>query len=299
LDWSVFTIFFARGLCEMVTEPSWAGFSVAPGVEFSNDESFVLFAGPCAIESKENALKIARELQAMAVDLGVPLVFKASYDKANRTSIQGYRGLGFQKGLDVLRAVKDTLGLPIVTDVHETHQVEKVAQVADVIQIPAFLCRQTDLLLEAGNSGRPVNVKKGQFMAPHDMRHAVEKIQSTGNSKITLTERGTSFGYNNLTVDMRSLPIMRQYAPVVFDATHSVQLPGGLGDKSGGQAEYVVYLARAAAAVGVDGFFMETHFDPSISKSDGPNMIPLQVMPRLISQLLAISQLGLGEKLID
>jgi 2-dehydro-3-deoxyphosphooctonate aldolase (KDO 8-P synthase) len=283
----------------MASEQNWTGFSVAPGVEFGAGGSFVLFAGPCAIESNENVLKIARELQAITTDLGVPLVFKASFDKANRTSIHGYRGVGFQKGLDVLKEVKDSLGLPILTDVHETHQVEKVAQVADVVQIPAFLCRQTDLLVEAGNSGRPVNVKKGQFMAPQDMQHVVEKIKSTGNTKVTLTERGTSFGYNNLTVDMRSLPIMRQYAPVVFDATHSVQLPGGLGDKSGGQAEYVVYLARAAAAVGVDGFFMETHFDPRISKSDGPNMVPLKVMPRLISQLLAISKLGVNEKLID
>lgn len=283
----------------MILEQKWAGFSVAPGVEFGQKDSFVLFAGPCAIESKENVLKIARELQTITTDLGVHLVFKASFDKANRTSINSYRGMGLQKGLDILKEVKDSLGLPILTDVHETHQVEQVAQVADVVQIPAFLCRQTDLLLAAGDSGRPVNVKKGQFMAPQDMQHVVEKIQSTGNTKVALTERGTSFGYNNLTVDMRSLPIMRQYAPVIFDATHSVQLPGGMGDKSGGQAEYVVYLARAAAAVGVDGFFMETHFDPSISKSDGPNMVPLNAMPRLISQLMAISKLAFSENIID
>jgi len=283
----------------MISEQKWTGFSVAPGVEFGQKDSFILFAGPCAIESKENVLKIARELQTITTDLGVHFVFKASFDKANRTSINSYRGVGFQKGLDILKEVKDTLGLPILTDIHETHQVEQVAQVADILQIPAFLCRQTDLLLAAGNSGRPVNVKKGQFMAPEDMQHAVAKVQSTGNNKVTLTERGTSFGYNNLTVDMRSLPIMRQYAPVIFDATHSVQLPGGMGDKSGGQAEYVVYLARAAAAVGVDGFFMETHFDPSISKSDGPNMVPLHVMSRLISQLMDISKLAFSENIID
>jgi len=276
----------------MSPEPLRTGFSLAPGVEIGTGASFVLFSGPCAVESREDVLRIARELRAMTTDLGVPLIFKASFDKANRTSVHGYRGVGFHKGLDILKEVKDSLGLPILTDVHETHQVEEVARVADVVQIPAFLCRQTDLLLAAGNSGRPVKVKKGQFMAPQDMRHVVEKVQSTGNNKVILTERGSTFGYNNLTVDMRGLPIMRQYAPVVFDATHSVQLPGGLGDKSGGEAEYVVYLARAAAAVGVDGFFMETHFDPSIAKSDGPNMVPLHAMPRLLSQLLAISKLG-------
>ena len=243
-------------------------------MEIGTGDGLVLFAGPCSIESREIVLRIAQELKEIAAGVGVSLVFKASFDKANRTSIHGYRGPGLSAGLDILREVKDTLGLPIVTDVHETHQVQEVAEVADVVQIPAFLCRQTDLLLAAGETGRVVKVKKGQFMAPQDMRHAVEKIRSTGNDRVILTERGTSFGYNNLTVDMRGLPIMRQYAPVVFDATHSVQLPGGMGDRSGGQSEYVVHLARAAAAVGVDGFFMETHFDPAIAKSDGPNMVP-------------------------
>jgi 2-dehydro-3-deoxyphosphooctonate aldolase (KDO 8-P synthase) len=276
----------------MVTQPTWTGFTLAPNVEIGTNGPFVLFAGPCSIESKENALKIAKELKSITADLGIPFIFKASYDKANRTSINGYRGLGFKEGLDVLNEVKTTLDLPILTDVHEVNQIEEVAKVADVIQIPAFLCRQTDLLIAAGECGRPIKIKKGQFMAPHDMYHAVEKVRSTGNNNVVLTERGASFGYNNLTVDMRSLPIMRQYAPVVFDATHSVQLPGGMGDRSGGQAEYVVYLARAAAAVGVDGFFMETHFDPSLSKSDGPNMVNLSDMPRLLSQLLAIHKLG-------
>lgn len=276
----------------MAAKTDWNGFAVAPGVEIGTGQAFVLFAGPCSIESKENTLRIAQELKSITSDMGVPFVFKASYDKANRTSISGYRGLGFKAGLDVLGEVKATLDLPILTDVHEVNQIEEVAKVADVIQIPAFLCRQTDLLIAAGECGRPVKIKKGQFMAPQDMYHAVEKVRSTGNDNVILTERGASFGYNNLTVDMRSLPIMRQYAPVVFDATHSVQLPGGMGGSSGGQAEFVAYLARAAAAVGVDGFFMETHFDPSLSKSDGPNMVPLSHMPHLLNQLISIHKLG-------
>lgn len=277
----------------------WTEFTLAPEVQIGKTGPFVLFAGPCSIESKVNALKIAQELKSITANLKIPFIFKASYDKANRTSINGYRGLGFEEGLDVLEEVKSTLGLPILTDVHDVSQIEKVAKVADVIQIPAFLCRQTDLLIAAGETGRPVKIKKGQFMAPQDMYHAIEKVRSTGNNDVLLTERGTSFGYNNLTVDMRSLPIMRQYAPVVFDATHSVQLPGGMGDRSGGQAEYVIYLARAAAAVGVDGFFMETHFDPGISKSDGPNMVKLSDMPRLLAQLLAIHNLSYTDEWVD
>lgn len=276
----------------MTAQTAWKGFPLAPGIEIGSGRSFVLFAGPCSIESREISLRIAEELQRITSKLDLPFVFKASFDKANRTSINGYRGLGFQEGLEILNEVKTTFGLPVLTDVHETHQVDEVAAVADVVQIPAFLCRQTDLLLAAGASGRPVKIKKGQFSAPSDMSHAVDKVRSTGNEKVILTERGTSFGYNNLTVDMRGLPIMREFAPVVFDATHSVQLPGGMGNKSGGQAEYVIYLARAAAAVGVDGFFMETHFDPSIAKSDGPNMVPLHHMARLLEQLLSIHRLG-------
>ena len=229
-------------------------------------------AGPCVIESEAHATMMAQLLGGVARELGLPLIFKASYDKANRTSLASYRGPGMEEGLRILGEVKKQTGLPILTDVHETSQIAAVAAVADVIQIPAFLCRQTDLLLEAGRSGRAVNIKKGQFVSPWDMAHAVEKVASTGNDRIILTERGTSFGYHNLVVDMRSFPILRKLGyPVVFDVTHSVQLPGGQGSASGGQPEFIETLARAGTAAGVDGLFMEVHDNPARALSDGAN----------------------------
>ncbi|MDH5380702.1 MAG: 3-deoxy-8-phosphooctulonate synthase, partial [Cyclobacteriaceae bacterium] len=225
-------------------------------------------------------------LKRLSDDLGINYVFKASFDKANRTSAGSFRGHGFDEGLNILRKIKEQVGVPIVTDVHETIQMKAVAEVADVIQIPAFLCRQTDLLIAAGETQRTVNVKKGQFMAPEDMEYAVSKISGTGNNKIALTERGASFGYHNLVVDFRSLPVMRNFAPVIFDVTHSVQQPGGAGGKSGGQREFAPYLARAAAATGVDGFFIETHPNPEVALSDGPNMIPLNEMKGFLQMLL-------------
>jgi 2-dehydro-3-deoxyphosphooctonate aldolase (KDO 8-P synthase) len=261
-------------------------------------EKLLLIAGPCAIESLEVCLQTAEVLKALTERLEIGYVFKSSFDKANRTSQKSFRSIGFDESLEILAKVRRELGVPILTDVHESNQVQAVAQVADVLQIPAFLCRQTDLLLAAGNSGRAVNVKKGQFMAPEDMRFAVEKVQGTSNKNVFLTERGTTFGYHNLEVDMRSLPIMRRFAPVVFDVTHSVQMPGGLGGSSGGQREFAPYLARAAAAAGVDGFFIETHPEPAKALSDGPNMIPLDEMEALLPGLLVIWRLlpGSGKR---
>lgn len=241
-------------------------------------DRMVLFAGPCAAESYDICMETGTEVKKICAELKIDYVFKASYDKANRTSSGSYRGPSMQGGLEILSRVKKDLGVPIVTDVHESHQCEEVAQVADVLQIPAFLCRQTDLLIAAAKTGKSVKVKKGQFMAPEDMKYAVDKVKDAGNANVFLTERGTSFGYHNLVVDMRSLPVMRQYTPVVFDVTHSIQQPGGLGGKSGGQREFAPYLTRAAASVGVDGFFIETHPNPSKALSDGPNMVPLNEM---------------------
>ena len=240
--------------------------------------NLVLFAGPCAVEDFEICYQVADSLQASCEKLDIKYVFKASFDKANRTSAGSFRSIGVEESLDIFRSIKEKLKIPIVTDVHESYQVPLVAEVVDVLQIPAFLCRQTDLLLAAGHSGKAVNIKRGQFMAPEDMQYAVEKIHSTGNPNACLTERGVSFGYHNLVVDMRALPIMRRYAPVIFDVTHSVQQPGGAGGSSGGQREFAPYLARAAAAAGVDGFFIETHPNPKEARSDGPNMIPLAEM---------------------
>lgn len=251
-------------------------------------QQLVLIAGPCAIESSQICLQTATTLKELTGRLGIGYVFKASFDKANRTSEHSFRSIGFDEALAILAQVRHEVHVPILTDVHESTQVAAVAEVADILQIPAFLCRQTDLLLAAGRSGRAVNIKKGQFMAPEDMEYAVEKVQSVPNENVFLTERGTTFGYHNLVVDMRSLPIMRQFAPVVFDVTHSVQMPGGLGGSSGGQREFAPYLARAAAATGVDGFFIETHPDPSNALSDGPNMIPLDKMDRFLDMLLTI-----------
>lgn len=252
-----------------------------------------LIAGPCVIESESHALETAQRVASIAAEEGVPLIFKASYDKANRSSISSYRGPGLKEGLRILAEIKKRTGLPILTDVHEVEQVGPAAEVCDVLQVPAFLSRQTDLLLAVGRSGRAVNIKKGQFLSPWDVAHAVEKVASTGNEKIILTERGASFGYQNLVVDMRSFPIMRKLGfPVVFDVTHSVQLPGGAGKSSGGQPEFIEPLARAAAAVGVDGLFVEVHEDPAKALSDGTNALPLTELRPLLNKIDRIAALA-------
>lgn len=245
----------------------------------------VLFAGPCAAESYDICMEVGTSVKALCDKLGIDYVFKASFDKANRTSSGSYRGPSMDMGLEILDMVKQNLKVPIVTDVHESYQCAEVAQVVDVLQIPAFLCRQTDLLKAAARTGKAVKVKKGQFMAPADMKYAVDKVRGEGNNNVFLTERGASFGYHTLVVDMRSLPIMRQFTPVIFDVTHSVQQPGGLGGTSGGQREFAPFLARAAAATGVDGFFIETHPNPEKALSDGPNMIPLDQMEEFVTTL--------------
>jgi 2-dehydro-3-deoxyphosphooctonate aldolase (KDO 8-P synthase) len=262
-------------------------FELAPTVLLGGEKP-VLIAGPCVIESEKLILETASRLKQIAETLHLPFIFKSSFDKANRTSGKTFRSLGFQESLAILQKVREELQVPVLTDVHECVQVNDVAKVVDVLQIPAFLCRQTDLLQICALSMKPVNIKKGQFMAPEDMQHAVEKAKETGNDKICLTERGSSFGYHTLVVDMRAMPIMRQFAPVIFDCTHSVQQPGGMGGKSGGQREFVSPLSRAAAAVGVDGFFVETHPNPETALSDGPNMLPLDRMPAFLETLLAI-----------
>lgn len=248
-------------------------------------DRMVLFSGPCAAESYDICMETGATVKAICDDLGIDYVFKSSFDKANRTSSGSYRGPSMEGGLEILSRVKKDLGVPIVTDVHESYQCAEVATVVDVLQIPAFLCRQTDLLRAAARTGKSVKVKKGQFMAPEDMKFAVDKVRGEGNNNVFLTERGASFGYHTLVVDMRSLPIMRQYAPVIFDVTHSVQQPGGLGGSSGGQREFAPFLARAAAAVGVDGFFIETHPNPAEALSDGPNMIPLNEMEGFLKMI--------------
>jgi 2-dehydro-3-deoxyphosphooctonate aldolase (KDO 8-P synthase) len=245
----------------------------------------VLFSGPCAVESPEICLEIGTRIKALSEKHGFGYVFKASFDKANRTSTASFRGIGFEKSLQVLEMVGKTLNVPLVTDIHESYQVDAVAAVVNVLQIPAFLCRQTDLLIAAGKTGKAIKIKRGQFMAPEDMQYAVDKIRSTGNNNVALTERGFSLGYHNLVVDMRALPIMRQFAPVVFDVTHSVQQPGANKGSSGGQRQMAPYLARAAAAAGVDGFFIETHPNPSVALSDGPNMVPLDKMDEFLAML--------------
>jgi 2-dehydro-3-deoxyphosphooctonate aldolase (KDO 8-P synthase) len=259
------------------------------------DAPLVLIGGPCAIESEKHALLTAERLAAVAADRKVPFIYKSSYDKANRSSVDGYRGPGLVEGLRILRKVAETLGVPVLSDVHRVSEVKAAAEVLDVLQIPAFLCRQTDLLLAAGQTGRPVNVKKGQFLAPEDMKNIVDKLRSTGTEAILLTERGTSFGYHNLVVDMRGLVQMRALGyPVVFDATHSVQLPGAGGTRSGGERRFVPALARAAAAVGIDALFMEMHEDPDRTLpdgrplSDGPNMMKIDDLPRLLNEIAGI-----------
>jgi 2-dehydro-3-deoxyphosphooctonate aldolase (KDO 8-P synthase) len=255
-----------------------------------------LIGGPCAIEDEKHALMMAERLQRVTADAGVPFIYKSSYDKANRSSIHSYRGPGLTEGLRILQKVKDETGLAVLSDVHAVSEVSPAAQVLDVLQIPAFLCRQTDLIVACATSGRPVNVKKGQFVAPRDMVNVVEKVRASGSEDLLLTERGTTFGYNNLIVDFRGLPIMRALGyPVIFDATHSVQLPGGQGDRSGGERQYVQALARASVAVGVDGLFMEIHEDPDRTLedgrplSDGPNMLRLDDLPRLLDEIRAIA----------
>jgi len=255
-----------------------------------------LIGGPCAIENEKHALMMAERLQRVTAAAGVPFIYKSSYDKANRSSIHSYRGPGLAEGLRILQKVKDETGLAVLSDVHDVSEVTPAAQVLDVLQVPAFLCRQTDLIVACARSGRPVNVKKGQFVAPRDMVNVVEKVRASGSEDLLLTERGSSFGYNNLVVDFRGLPIMRGFGyPVVFDATHSVQLPGGQGDRSGGERQYVQALARAAVAVGVDALFMEIHEDPDRTLddgrplSDGPNMLRLDDLPRLLDELRAIA----------
>lgn len=258
-------------------------------VKIGGNRPLVLIAGPCVMESEVLTLRCAERLMTLCNGLTTPLVFKASYDKANRTSGTSFRGPGLREGLRILARVKESLGLPVLTDIHSVEEVAPVAEVADVLQIPAFLCRQTDLIEAAARSGRVVNIKKGQFLAPWDMENVVEKAHSAGSSRIILTERGASFGYNNLVSDMRSLPIMRRIGyPVVFDATHSVQLPGGLGGSSGGQREFVEYLSRAAVATGVDGIFLEVHEEPEKALCDGPNSIRLDDLPALLKKLKAI-----------
>lgn len=265
-------------------------------VAVGGDEPLALIAGPCVIESAELAIEVALRLKAMGESLGVGVIYKSSYDKANRTSIESFRGPGLAEGLEVLRRVKEETGLPVLSDVHSLEEVEPAAQVLDCIQIPAFLSRQTDLLMAAAATGKPVNVKKGQFLAPWDVEHVVEKIRSQGNEDILLTERGTAFGYANLVVDMRGLAIMRSFGyPVVFDATHAVQLPGAQGGSSGGERRFIPHLARAAAAAGCDALFLEVHPNPEKALCDGPNQWPLEELPALLEPVLAIDRIVRGE----
>ena len=266
-------------------------------VTFANDRPIAVFAGPCQMESRAHALEMAAALKEIAAKLGLGLVYKSSFDKANRTSLSGKRGIGLDAALAVFAEIRETLGLPVVTDVHEAQQCARVAEVVDVLQIPAFLCRQTDLLIAAAKTGRAVKVKKGQFLAPWDMKNVVAKITGSGNPNVLVTERGASFGYNTLVVDMRSLPIMAEIGcPVIFDATHAVQQPGGQGTASGGDRRFVPVLARAAVAVGVAGLFIETHEDPDHAPSDGPNMVPLSRFEGLMRELMAIDAVVKGRK---
>ena len=271
-------------------------FAAGP-VQFGPQSPLFLIAGPCVIESEAHATMMAERIAAIATELKVPLIFKASYDKANRSSVDSYRGPGLKEGLRILGTIKKRTGLPILTDIHDVSQVGPVAEVCDILQIPAFLCRQTDLLVAAGKSGRAVNIKKGQFLSPWDIANAAEKVASTGNAKIILTERGASFGYKNLVVDMRSFPIMRKLGyPVVFDVTHSVQLPGGEGKSSGGQPEFIEPLARAGVAAGVDGIFLEVHDNPAKALSDGANALPLADLRGVLERVNQIANLVRGWK---
>lgn len=269
------------------------GVKLADGISIGAGNGLVLIAGPCVAESKELCLQVAAGAMQCCQDLGIKYIFKASFDKANRTSVDSFRGRGIDEGLEILATVKEEFDIPVLTDVHEAWQCERCKDVVDVLQIPAFLCRQTDLLLAAGETGLPVNIKKGQFMAPEDMAQVAKKVLSTGNDKIMLTDRGTSFGYHNLVVDYRGLVIMRELGyPVIFDATHSVQRPGGNGTCSGGNREFVAPLARAAAAVGIDGLFIETHPNPEKALSDGPNSVPLAELKNLLKVVKEINDMA-------
>ncbi len=272
---------------EKFTKPVSVGSSIEIGTG-----KMVLFGGPCAAESYDICMETGSTVKAICEKLDISYVFKSSFDKANRTSSGSYRGPSKEGGLEILARVRKELKVPIVTDVHESYQCAEVAEVVDVLQIPAFLCRQTDLLKAAARTGKTVKIKKGQFMAPEDMKYAVDKVRGEGNDNVLLTERGASFGYHTLVVDMRSLPIMRQFSPVIFDVTHSVQQPGGKGGSSGGQREFAPFLARAAAATGVDGFFIETHPNPDKALSDGPNMIPLDQMEGFLKMIKAVWEIG-------
>lgn len=264
-------------------------------VKIGGGNPLVLVAGPCVIEDEKALLRVASILKEICARANFPLIFKSSFDKANRTSIRSYRGPGMERGLQILTRVKEELNLPVLSDVHEPLQVQEASEVLDVLQIPAFLCRQTDLLLAAGKTGKPVNVKKGQFLSPWEAQYILEKIASTGNHQVMLTERGTSFGYNNLVVDMRSLPLMRGFGyPVLFDASHSVQLPGGASSSSSGLREFVPHLARAAVATGCDGLYMEVHEDPDSALCDGPNMLRLKDLPGLLDQVKRINAIVQG-----
>ncbi len=287
---------YNAGMSNTIVEPDRN--VVVGNVTFAQDRPIAVFAGPCQMESRAHALETASALKEIAGRLGLGLVYKSSYDKANRTSLSGKRGIGLDDALAVFAEIRETLGLPVVTDVHETWQCARVAPVVDVLQIPAFLCRQTDLLVAAAETGRAVKIKKGQFLAPWDMKNVVGKVTASGNSRVLVTERGASFGYNTLVVDMRSLPIMAETgAPVIFDATHAVQQPGGQGTSSGGDRRFVPVLARAAVAVGVAGLFIETHPDPDKAPSDGPNMVPLKDFEGLMRNLMALDKVVKGQLL--
>ncbi len=260
--------------------------------EIANDKPFTLIAGPCQLENESHAIKISTELKNITSELGINLIYKTSFDKANRTSLKGKRGIGLEKSLPIFDKIRKDVGVPVLTDVHTAEQCSIISGHVDILQIPAFLCRQTDLLIAAAKTGKIINVKKGQFLAPWDMANVIKKIEESGNKNILITERGASFGYNTLVSDMRAIPIMSKFGfPIVFDATHSVQQPGGMGEKSGGQKEFVPHLARAAIAVGVGAIFMETHEDPENAPSDGPNMVPLKEMKSLLKRLTEIDNL--------
>ncbi|MBF0593681.1 MAG: 3-deoxy-8-phosphooctulonate synthase [Candidatus Omnitrophica bacterium] len=266
------------------------------GIKIGGGQPFVLIAGPCVIEDRKSTIKMAADIIRIVKRINVPFIFKASYDKANRTSVDSFRGPGIQAGLEILREVKERFGVAVISDVHDITQIDAAARVLDIIQIPAFLCRQTDLLVAAAQTGKVISVKKGQFLAPWDMRSLVKKIESTGNRKILLTERGVSFGYNNLVTDFTAFQIMRDLGyPVVYDVTHSVQQPGGLGDKTGGRSEFIPLLARCGVAAGIDAVFMETHTDPRKSLSDGPNMLPIAKLEPLLKTMVKIDFLMKGK----
>lgn len=274
----------------MSVKPAVKEVRISDNVVIGGTGPLVLMSGPCVIESRDHALGLAEKISKIAEAAGFPYVFKASFDKANRSSGKSYRGPGIEKGLEILAEIKKEVGVPVVTDYHTEEQAAIVAQTVDILQVPAFLCRQTDFVLSAANTGKVVNVKKGQFLAPWDMKNVCDKIAETGNDNIILTERGATFGYNNLVSDMRSLAVMRSFGyPIVFDATHSVQLPGGLGSASGGQRQFIEPLSRAAVATGIDGLFIETHEDPDNAMSDGPNNLPLNQLPALLDRLKRIN----------